>query len=173
MGLLKEETRAQAGLSEQITVISFSKTLLCGAVSIYSVVLLACTQWTSPAQSWAGRQWYPPGEDAMQWLLQSTQCGAACIVQGVSLLCSDMFLCNSERKALLPASEWGVYVTQQDLPSNVPFCSNQLYPIQKTSGNLSLLPSDFSGSCPMGLDVTVQDPDCSRDFPTRGSSEDL
>lgn len=36
MGLLNEETRAQAGLGEQIVGISFSKTLVRGAVNIYS-----------------------------------------------------------------------------------------------------------------------------------------
>ena len=39
MGLLNEETRAQAGLGEQIVGISFFKTLVRGAVNIYSADL--------------------------------------------------------------------------------------------------------------------------------------
>lgn len=41
MGLLNEETRAQAGPGEQIAGISFSKTLIRGAVNIYSADLPA------------------------------------------------------------------------------------------------------------------------------------
>lgn len=51
----------------------------------------------------------------MQWFLQSAWHGVASIKQGVFPLCSG------ERMTLLPASEWGFYVTQQDLPSNGPF----------------------------------------------------
>lgn len=52
------------------------------------------------------------------------------------------------------------------------FCSNRLHPIQKTSDNLSLLPlPDVSRNYPMGLDLTVQNPTCGRDFPMRGSPE--
>lgn len=37
--LLNDDTRAQAGLGEQIAGISFSKTLICGAVNVHSVDL--------------------------------------------------------------------------------------------------------------------------------------
>lgn len=52
---------------------------------------------------------------------QSTQCGASSVTQGVSPLCSDVFLYSGERKALLPATEWEFYITQEDLASDRPF----------------------------------------------------
>lgn len=41
--------------------------------------------------------------------------------RGAFLPAAGVFLRSGERKALLPASEWGFCVTQQDLPSNRPF----------------------------------------------------
>lgn len=38
-GLVNEDTRAQVGLGEEISVISFSKTLKCGEVNVHSVDL--------------------------------------------------------------------------------------------------------------------------------------
>lgn len=70
---------------------------------------LTLIQWTSPAQTWAGRWWLST------WLRWSEVVPAECLAWGVSPLCSG------ERMTLLPASEWGFYVTQQDLPSNGPF----------------------------------------------------
>lgn len=75
-------------------------------------------------------------------------------------------------RAVLPASQCVFHVTQQDLPSNCPLCSNQLHPVQ-TSGKLSLLPlDDFSRNCPTGLDLTVHSPVCSRGVPMKGFPED-
>lgn len=107
MGLLSEEARAQAGLAEQIAGISFAKTLIHGAVNIYSVDL--------PGSEEGKRAMVSTWASCCARLLQSARRGATSVTQGVSPLCS------TERKALLPASEWGFYATQQDLPSNRPF----------------------------------------------------
>lgn len=104
----------------------------------------------------------------MQWFLQRAWHGVASIKQGVFALCSG------ERITLLPASEWGFYVTQQDLPSNRPFLFKPTASHTEDQWQFVFCCHypDFSRSCPMGLDLTVQDPACGRDAPMRGSPED-
>lgn len=84
-----------------------------------------------------------------------------------------MLLTMVKGRAVLPASQCFFHVTQQDLPSNWPLCSNRLHAVQKTSGKLSLLPlDDFSRNRPTGLDLTVHNPVCSRGVPMREFPED-
>lgn len=71
--LLNEDTRAQAGLGEQIAGISISKTLICGEVNVHSVDL---------PRSDVGRQ-------VMIIHLGEVVCSGSCRVPGMGLLPSS------------------------------------------------------------------------------------
>lgn len=82
-------------------------------------------------------------------------------MQGVSPLLSGALLCSSERKALLPASEWGFCITQEDLPSDVPFLfkltvshTEDLWPLSHTE---DLWPFVFATAVPNFLGIVLRD----------------
>lgn len=146
-------------LGGQIAGISFSKTLVCGEVKVHSVDL---------PHSDVGRQ-------VMIIHLGEVVCCGSCRVPGMGLLPSSrVFFPSAVVKGWLSSLlvSGGFMLHSRISPQTGLFCSNRLHPIQKTSDNLSLLPlPDVSRNCPMGLDLTVQDPTCGRDFPMRGSPE--
>lgn len=129
-GLQEEETRAQASSGEQIAGISSSKTLRGGAVNSFSA-------------------YYPPrhrggqaGDGTHLGELPCSERPAWGRFRRVGPS-SPLQVCSSAavkgRLCSLLASG-GFVLHSRISPQTGLFCSNRLYPIQKTGGNLSLLP---------------------------------